>query len=73
MPKSDELVEPLAKSEIGHPAPDAVGKIVAQVLAWFFIPLVSLTLADRAWAWSGRLRRKARYVSGKREGTVENE
>lgn len=73
LPKSAELVEPLVKSEIGRPAPDTVGKIVAQVLAWFFIPLILLTLADRAWAWSGRLRRKTRNVSDKREGTVENE
>ncbi len=62
LPEAAELNAPLAKLEIGHLPDSSVGKTIAKVVLWFFLPLLLLTIADRTWAWS-------RYVRGRiREG-----
>lgn len=66
LPDADELHGPLATLEIGHMPDDTVGKTITQVLLWFFVPLMVLTLADRTWAWSQFLRRKARLLDIRR-------
>jgi triosephosphate isomerase len=40
----------------------SVGKTVMQVVLWFFVPLLLLTFADRTWAWSQYVKRKARVL-----------
>jgi len=37
---------------------NSIGKTLTQVILWFFLPLILLTLADRTWAWSQYIRRK---------------
>lgn len=66
LPEADDLKGPLHKLEIGRMAHDTVGKTITQVLLWFFVPLLVLTLADRTWAWSQFLRRKARLLDIRR-------
>jgi hypothetical protein len=62
LPKGRELTAPLDKLEIGQMSKDTVAKTITQVLLWFFLPLLLLTLADRTWAWSKYLKRKARSL-----------
>lgn len=70
LPKPETLNKPLAKLEIGHMPSDSIGKTLAQVLLWFFIPLLILVFADRTWAWSKYVRRK---LKDRREKLKEEE
>lgn len=67
LPKSSELTAPLGTLKIGQMSDDTVGKTLAKVFLWFFLPLVLLTLADRTWDWSMRLRRKTRLLSMRKQ------
>jgi hypothetical protein len=60
LPKGHELSAPLSELEIGRMPGDTVAKTITQVVLWFFLPLLLLTLADRMWAWSQYLRRRTR-------------
>ncbi len=62
LPTMDELQGPLDKTEVGQLPNDSVGKTILKIVAWFFLPLLLLTLADRTWAWSQYLRRKTRIA-----------
>lgn len=73
LPGSEELRGPLAQLPLGRLPDDTVGKTITQVLLWFFLPLLLLTLADRTWAWSQFLRRKARLLSIRRERGIVKE
>jgi uncharacterized membrane protein YphA (DoxX/SURF4 family) len=72
LPKSSELTAPLGTLRIGQMSKDTVGKTITQVLLWFFLPLILLTLADRTWAWSKRLRRKTRVLNMREKGKETN-
>ena len=48
---------PLEKLETGRMPEDSVASKIALLLAWFVLPLVLLTIADRLWAWTKWLRR----------------
>ena len=67
LPKSSELTAPLGTLKIGQMSDDTVGKTLAKVFLWFFLPLILLTLADRTWDWSIRLRRKTRLLSMRKQ------
>ena len=69
LPKADVLQGPLEKTTIGHMPNDSIGKTLTQVLLWFFLPLIFLSLADRTWAWSRYVRLKIR----KEEAFLEKE
>lgn len=74
LPDSEELKGPLAKLPIGQMPEDSVAKTITQVVLWFFLPLILLTLADRTWAWSQVVRRKTRLIRLRklRRGETEN-
>ena len=50
--------ETTLKTIIGQMPNNSIGKTLTQVILWFFLPLILLTLADRTWAWSQYIRRK---------------
>ncbi len=60
LPAMEQFSGPLEKAEVGQMPQDSVGKTVAKVVAWFFLPLLLLTICDRTWAWSQYVRRKTR-------------
>lgn len=62
LPDSDMLRGPLSELPIGQMNEASVGKTVLQVVLWFFVPLLLLTFADRTWAWSQYVKRKARVL-----------
>lgn len=67
LPQSEELRGPIAKLPIGQMPQDSVARTITQVLLWFFLPLILLTLADRLWAWSRVVRRQTRLLRLRRE------
>lgn len=62
LPELDETMGslPLEQLEIGHIAISSVSSKVSQILLWFVLPLTLLSVADRIWMWSRRVRRKKR-------------
>jgi triosephosphate isomerase len=48
---------PLDKLKIGQMTEDSVASKIAMILAWFVLPLVLLTIADRLWAWTRWLKK----------------
>lgn len=49
--------KPLEVLAIGQMPKDTVPGKLARIFLWFVLPLAILTLADRTWAWTSRLRR----------------
>ena len=58
----DEIMTSMAisKSEIGKMPTNRTAERIAWIVSWFVVPLFLLTLADRLWAWTSWLRRKAK-------------
>lgn len=50
--------QPLDRLEIGRMPENSAPVKVLQIVLWFVLPLLLLTIADRLWAWSRWLRRK---------------
>lgn len=50
--------QPLDRLEIGRMPENSAPAKVFQIVLWFVLPLLLLTIADRLWAWSRWLRRK---------------
>lgn len=73
LPDGDALKGPLEKLPIGKMADEPIMKTLTQVVLWFFLPLLLLTLADRTWAWTQFLRRKTRLVRVREEGSKDTE
>ncbi len=75
LPSSEELKDRLDRLPIGQMPEDSVAKTITQVVLWFFLPLILLTLADRTWAWSQVVRRKTRLlrIRKERRSKAENE
>lgn len=75
LPSARSLDAPMEKLEIGKMPTDGMGKTLAQVCLWFFVPLMSLVLADRTWAWTKfvmaktRRRRQERQEKAKTQQT----
>lgn len=75
IPTSDVLQGPLNKLPIGQLPTNKMGKTIAKVLLWFFLPLILLVFADRTWAWSKYVRRKIKANQEslrKEEEMIEN-
>ena len=58
LPKEQQLTQRLEDSELGRMPGDNVPGKIAQLLIWFVLPLMLLTIADRLWAWTKWLRKK---------------
>lgn len=49
---------PLEKSATGQIQESSIPRKVLVMVLWFVLPLMLLTIADRLWAWSSRLKKK---------------
>ena len=58
LPQEEELQKPLEKSELGKMPPDKMTRKIIQVILWFLLPLILLTLADQLWAWTNWVKKK---------------
>lgn len=58
LPDDSQLTLPLEKSELGQMPQDSVPGKIVNLLLWFVLPLVLLTIADRMWMWTKWVRRK---------------
>ena len=58
LPQGDELTAPIEKAGIGQMPDDYVPAKVLKIFLWYILPLLLLTLADRALAWSRWVREK---------------
>ena len=58
LPGEEMMSKPLEKSEYGKMPEDGMSKKILQVVLWFLLPLILLSIADRLWAWSNWLREK---------------
>ena len=52
----DKLAKPLAQSTIGQMPDDKIAHKIVIILLWFVLPLALLSIADRLWAWSSKVR-----------------
>ena len=61
LPTIDEekFSQPLEKLGIGQMTEDSVPGKIALLLAWFVMPLLILTIADRLWTWTKWIRRRS--------------
>ena len=61
LPTIDEekFSQPIEKLGIGQMTEDSVPGKIALLLAWFVMPLLILTIADRLWAWTKWIRRRS--------------
>ena len=60
LPGDGQLDGPLGRISAGRMPERSVSARVAEIVGWFFIPLLLLTLADRLWAWTRYVRRGAK-------------
>ena len=69
LPKAEELTKPLAQLPIGQQAKPETGRKVLNIFLLFLLPLIALSLADRAWAWTKwlRLNRKKQTIQTQRQ------
>jgi len=58
LPDEAQFTKPLEQSPMGKMTVDSVPGKIAWLLAWFVLPLLALTIADRLWAWTKKLRVK---------------
>ena len=60
LPEIDEAQTalPLSQLEAGQMPKDSIPGRVLQLLLWFVLPLMLLSIADRTWMWTRWLRRK---------------
>ena len=63
LPDEYALSEPLEQLEIGHLSVDAMPQRIAEIMLWFVLPLVLLTITDRLWMWSKWIRKRKRKLS----------
>ena len=58
LPDEYELTDRLENLEIGGMPQDSVPRKIVFILLWYVLPLFVLTVADRLWAWSHRVKKK---------------
>ena len=63
LPKTDELGTDISHAAIGAMPTKGISRKIVEVVLWFILPLVLLTLADRTWAWS-------KWIRGKRKNKL---
>ena len=60
LPDETQATTPINQSVVGTMPDDLTSKRAAEIVSWFVIPLLLLTLADRLWAWTTWVRHKER-------------
>ena len=60
LPDETQTTTPINQSVVGTMPDDLTSKRAAEIVSWFVIPLLLLTLADRLWAWTTWVRHKER-------------
>ena len=60
LPDETQATTPIKQSVVGTMPDDLTSKRAAEIVSWFVIPLLLLTLADRLWAWTTWVRHKER-------------
>ena len=63
LPNEYELDKPLDESALGQLPDDSVAKRIMELLLWFVLPLVLLSIADRMWAWTKWVRKRKKLIS----------
>ena len=58
LPEEEQLTQPLDRAEIGKMPHSSTGKRIANIIAWYVLPLLILSITDRLWAWSRWIRKK---------------
>ncbi len=58
LPTEEAFSQPLEKSDMGKMTADGTTRKIIQVILWFLLPLILLTIADRLWAWSNWIKKK---------------
>ena len=58
LPAEEQLGQTLATAAIGQMESDSTAAKIFQIVVWYVLPLLLLTIADRLWAWTRWLRRK---------------
>ncbi|MBF1551158.1 MAG: triose-phosphate isomerase [Prevotella salivae] len=58
LPNEAKLSRPISQSSLGKMPKDSVPAKILEIVLWFILPLMLLTLADRLWAWSKWVRLK---------------
>ena len=58
LPNEAKLSRPISQSSLGKMPKNSVPAKILEIVLWFILPLTLLTLADRLWAWSKRVRLK---------------
>lgn len=57
LPDEQQLTQPLERAGIGQMPVDSMPRKILVILMWYVLPLVVITIADRLWAWSRKLRK----------------
>ncbi len=58
LPSEEAFAQSLEKSDLGKMPTDGTTRKIMQVILWFLLPLILLTVADRLWAWSNWIKKK---------------
>lgn len=72
LPQLDDTAQQLDKRSEGHLSQTNIGKKIAYTLAWFFLPLALLALADRTWAWTKWIRKHKSFFNISKKHEKEN-
>ncbi len=72
LPQFDDTTPQLDKLPEGHMPQTAIGQKIVYTLAWFFLPLALLALADRTWAWTKWIRKRKSFFNISKEHEKEN-
>ena len=70
--KPDQESLPLEKTPFGSTDGRSVSETLLELLVWFVLPLVLLTIADRLWMWTRWVRRKKKRRSAQSGQDKEN-
>ena len=58
LPDEYDLARPLEELELGQAADNTMGRHIAEVMLWFVLPLLLLSITDRLWMWSKWIRKR---------------
>ena len=58
LPDEYDLAQPLEELELGQAAGNTMGRHIAEVMLWFVLPLLLLSITDRLWMWSKWIKKR---------------
>ncbi len=58
LPDEYDLARPMEELELGQAAGNTMGRHIAEVMLWFVLPLLLLSITDRLWMWSKWIRKR---------------